>query len=219
MWHEFVCVCAVHGCTRAGILPGCPHLDRRTIRVLNQSLWLKSLTSRQWCLAGNANALPFLQNKSPHVPTPNLEGQETVFVRPLPMDQPGMRDSLNGSLRCANRHITVRSSLFVTVIYRFIYLLLDSQLPSKHDWVLRYVCDYIDSSDLTLPIPTTSLKELLLRCTFNTQLQFNSALYSQIDEVAMGSPLGPLLSDIFVGKLERRQVNGRLGARTSIEGT
>ncbi|GAA49674.1 hypothetical protein CLF_108887, partial [Clonorchis sinensis] len=26
---------------------------------------------------------------------PNLEGQETVFVRPLPMDQPGMRDSVS----------------------------------------------------------------------------------------------------------------------------
>ncbi|KAG5442937.1 hypothetical protein CSKR_104780 [Clonorchis sinensis] len=68
----------------------CPHLDRRTIRVLNQSLWLKSLIARQQCLAGNANALPFLWNKPPHVPTPNLEDQETVFVRPLTIDQPGM---------------------------------------------------------------------------------------------------------------------------------
>ncbi|KER27230.1 hypothetical protein T265_05695 [Opisthorchis viverrini] len=29
-----------------------------------------------------------------HVPTPNLEVQETVFVRPLTIDQPGMRDSI-----------------------------------------------------------------------------------------------------------------------------
>ncbi|KER27071.1 LOW QUALITY PROTEIN: hypothetical protein T265_13882 [Opisthorchis viverrini] len=50
------------------------------------------LTARQWCLAGNANALPFLRNKLPHVPTRNMEGQETVFVRPLTIDQPGMRD-------------------------------------------------------------------------------------------------------------------------------
>ncbi|KER24375.1 hypothetical protein T265_07934 [Opisthorchis viverrini] len=97
MWHEFICLCAIHGCTWAGILPGRPHLDRRTIRVLNQSLWLKSLTARQRCLAGNANALPFLWNKSPHVPSPNLEGQETVFVRPLTIDQPGMRDSVSVS--------------------------------------------------------------------------------------------------------------------------
>ncbi|KAG5443756.1 hypothetical protein CSKR_111011 [Clonorchis sinensis] len=45
--------------------------------------------------AGNVNALPFLRNKSPHVPTPNLEDQETVFVRPLAIDQPGMRDSVS----------------------------------------------------------------------------------------------------------------------------
>ncbi|KAG5451311.1 hypothetical protein CSKR_112993 [Clonorchis sinensis] len=82
---------AVHGCTWARILSGRPHLDRRTIRVLNQSLWLKSLTARQRCLAGNANALLFLRNNSPHAPTPNLEDQETVFVRPLAIDQPGMR--------------------------------------------------------------------------------------------------------------------------------
>ncbi|KER21311.1 hypothetical protein T265_15120, partial [Opisthorchis viverrini] len=92
---RFTAVCAIHGCTWAGILPGRPHLDRRTIRVLNQSLWLKSLTARQRCLARNANALPFLRKKLPHVPTPNLEGQVTVFVRPLTIDQPGMTLTLS----------------------------------------------------------------------------------------------------------------------------
>ncbi|KER28788.1 hypothetical protein T265_13518, partial [Opisthorchis viverrini] len=54
-----------------------------------------SLSSRQRCLTGNANTLPFLRIKSPHVPTPNLEGQETVFVRPLTIDQPGVRVSVS----------------------------------------------------------------------------------------------------------------------------
>ncbi|KAG5452994.1 hypothetical protein CSKR_110357, partial [Clonorchis sinensis] len=94
-WHEFICICAIHGCTWAGILSWYPYLDRRTIRVLNQSLWLKSLTARQRCLAGNANALPFLRNRLPYVPTPNLEDQETVFIRPLAIDQPGMKDSVS----------------------------------------------------------------------------------------------------------------------------
>ena len=34
-------------CAWAGMLPGRPNLDRRTIRVLYQSLWLKSLSARQ----------------------------------------------------------------------------------------------------------------------------------------------------------------------------
>ncbi|KAG5446624.1 hypothetical protein CSKR_112416 [Clonorchis sinensis] len=72
-----------------------PQLDRRTIRVLNQGFWLKSLTARQRCLAANANGSPFLRNKSAHVPTPNLEDQEAVFVRPVDIDQPGMRDSVS----------------------------------------------------------------------------------------------------------------------------
>ncbi|KER20378.1 hypothetical protein T265_11053 [Opisthorchis viverrini] len=37
----------------------CPHLDKRTIRVLNPSLWLKSLTVRQQFWTGNASTLPF----------------------------------------------------------------------------------------------------------------------------------------------------------------
>ncbi|KER28898.1 LOW QUALITY PROTEIN: hypothetical protein T265_13493, partial [Opisthorchis viverrini] len=36
--------------------------------------------------------------QSPHVPTPNLEDQETVFVRPLTIDQPGIGDSCRGTL-------------------------------------------------------------------------------------------------------------------------
>ncbi|KAG5447677.1 hypothetical protein CSKR_112133 [Clonorchis sinensis] len=88
MWHEFIVRLRYHGYTLVGILSGRPHLDMRTIRVLNQSLWLKSLTARQRCLARNANALPFLRNKSPHVPTLNLGGQKTI-------DQPGMRDSVS----------------------------------------------------------------------------------------------------------------------------
>ncbi|KAG5444895.1 hypothetical protein CSKR_103592 [Clonorchis sinensis] len=77
-----------------GDQPERPHRDRRTITVLSQSLWLKSLTARQRCLAGNANSFPVLRNKSPHVPTLKLEDQETVFVRLLTGDQPGMRDYL-----------------------------------------------------------------------------------------------------------------------------
>ncbi|KAG5442389.1 hypothetical protein CSKR_103630 [Clonorchis sinensis] len=60
--------------------------SRGTVSICNDTL--KSLTARQQCLVGSANALPFLWNKSPHVPAPNLEGQETVFVRPLTVDHP-----------------------------------------------------------------------------------------------------------------------------------
>ncbi|KAG5446785.1 hypothetical protein CSKR_105544, partial [Clonorchis sinensis] len=46
--------------TWTGILPGYSDIDWRRIRVIDQNFWLKSLTSRERCLAGNVNTRPFL---------------------------------------------------------------------------------------------------------------------------------------------------------------
>lgn len=35
-------------------------------------------------------------------------------------------------------------------------------------------------------------------------IQFNGALYEQIHGVAMGSPLGPLLANVFMSSLEEK---------------
>ena len=41
--------------------------------------------------------------------------------------------------------------------------------------------------------------------------QFNGSLYEQIDGVAMGSPLGPLLANVFMSSIEeKRDVEGKL---------
>uniref|UniRef100_A0A0V0J9V6 Reverse transcriptase (RNA-dependent DNA polymerase) n=1 Tax=Schistocephalus solidus TaxID=70667 RepID=A0A0V0J9V6_SCHSO len=60
-------------------------------------------------------------------------------------------------------------------------------------------------------MPVNALKGLLLRCILNVQLLFESSLYRQLDGVAIGSHLGPILANIFMGKLEalqlRRQIN------------
>ncbi|VDP50727.1 unnamed protein product [Schistosoma margrebowiei] len=53
-----------------------------------------------------------------------------------------------------------------------------------------------------LPLPASEFKKLLLMCTSDVQFQFNNTIYRQIDGVAMGSPLGPILADIFMGYLE-----------------
>ena len=39
--------------------------------------------------------------------------------------------------------------------------------------------------------------------TLNVLFTFNNRLYKRTDGVAMGSPLGPLLADVFVAKLEQ----------------
>ena len=68
--------------------------------------------------------------------------------------------------------------------------------------IVSYLCDYIDYNNLEVGIPTNYLKEILLRCTFNIQFTFDTHIYRQTDDVTMGSPLGPLLADCFMSKLE-----------------
>nr|VZI16343.1 unnamed protein product [Spirometra erinaceieuropaei] len=73
-----------------------------------------------------------------------------------------------------------------------------------------YLCDFLSTSQQEIGIPVNTLKELLLRCTLNVQFLFDNQLYRQVDGVAMGSPLGPLLADVFMGKLEKFQLSEQI---------
>ena len=46
------------------------------------------------------------------------------------------------------------------------------------------------------------MKELLIICTKNIHFTFINETYIQVDGVAMGSPLGPVLANIFMVELE-----------------
>ena len=47
------------------------------------------------------------------------------------------------------------------------------------------------------------MKKLLLICTKEVHFLFNGQTYQQIDGVAMGSPLGPVIANIFMSELEQ----------------
>ena len=72
-----------------------------------------------------------------------------------------------------------------------------------------FLCDYISSSNIFTPIPIEYLKELILLCTENIRFEFEGTSYRQVDGVAMGSPLGPTLADVFLAMIER-QVNDNI---------
>ena len=60
-------------------------------------------------------------------------------------------------------------------------------------------------SDLRHPeMPEFICKEMLHMAVLNVEFSFNNEMYKQIDGVAMGSPLGPILANIFVGYLEHK---------------
>ena len=57
-------------------------------------------------------------------------------------------------------------------------------------------------SDLRHPeIPEFIFKEMPHMAVLNVEFSFDNEMYNQIDGVAMGLPLGPILVNIFVGYL------------------
>ena len=58
-----------------------------------------------------------------------------------------------------------------------------------------------------LNITRKELKKLFLFSTSQTHFIFNSKFYNQIDGVVMGSPLAPVLANIFMGFHESKWLN------------
>ena len=58
-----------------------------------------------------------------------------------------------------------------------------------------------------LNITRKELKKPFLFLTSQTCFIFNSKFYNQIDRVAMGSPLAPVLANIFIGLHESNWLN------------
>ena len=50
------------------------------------------------------------------------------------------------------------------------------------------------------------LKKLLIICTQESHFKFNGKYYDQIDGVSMGSPLGPLMANIFMANFEKENM-------------
>ena len=57
------------------------------------------------------------------------------------------------------------------------------------------------------PFPEEVFIELMETATRSVEFSFNNEMYQQKDGVAMGSPLGPALANIFVGFHEERLFN------------
>ena len=65
----------------------------------------------------------------------------------------------------------------------------------------------VEENPQLCPISPPLLRDLLTLCTTNVQFLFNGIFYRQIDGVAMGSPLGCLFANIFMGFIEERLYN------------
>ena len=77
---------------------------------------------------------------------------------------------------------------------------------------LEYTIDIIikrifEDHEITTIFTKSEMKKLLTLCTKNVHFSFNNEIYIQIDGVAMGSPLGPVIENIFMVELETTLVS------------
>ena len=58
------------------------------------------------------------------------------------------------------------------------------------------------NDEIVYNLTRSQFKKLLNHCVKQNHFAFNDNIYDQIDGVAMGSPLGPILANIFMSHLE-----------------
>ena len=65
---------------------------------------------------------------------------------------------------------------------------------------------YRGDPGITPSIPEETLKRLLQLCVYENTFVFGGNVYQQLDGVAMGSSLGPLLANIYMAHLEEEYI-------------
>nr|CAH8860093.1 unnamed protein product [Trichobilharzia regenti] len=84
---------------------------------------------------------------------------------------------------------------------------------------VNYICDQLIERNIDVGIPSEKVKELLLKCIMNVQFMFNNGFYRQVNGVAMGSPLGPMLAIFSWQSLKMVHSKTRLKGLTIIVDT
>ncbi len=82
-----------------------------------------------------------------------------------------------------------------------------------HD-TINFIREIVSKSEIDLRVPLPELCDLILFCVEHVQFSFNNRLFFQEDGIAMGSPLGPILANIFVGYLEQFRLSDAIKANT-----
>ena len=85
------------------------------------------------------------------------------------------------------------------ISFDVISLFTNVPLDITIDMILKKV---YDEKLINTSIKREDMKSLLLLCTKSVPFTFNDDMYIQIQGVAMGSPLGPLLANVFMSELE-----------------
>ena len=97
----------------------------------------------------------------------------------------------------------VSASDYFMVSYDVCSLFTNMPLNETIDLAVDITFDNNQSMNITKP----QLKKLFVFATSQTHFLFNNEVYLQTDVVAMGSPLGPALANLFMGYHENKWLN------------
>ena len=85
------------------------------------------------------------------------------------------------------------------VSFDVVWLFTNVSLDETIDIIIKRIYD----KEINTDIPKTEMRELLYLYTKNAHFTINNKRYLQVDGVAMGSPPGPVLTNIFMVELEQ----------------
>ena len=122
-----------------------------------------------------------------------------TFFHPLVPNDYSSKDTFSFVSQVKNANL---SRIFL-VSYNVTSLFTNIPLQETIDKAINPILNHNPNLDIT----KKELKRLFLFATSQIHFIFNSKFYNQIDGVAMGSPLAPVLANIFMGFYESKWLN------------
>ena len=121
------------------------------------------------------------------------------LLSPLVPNDYSCKDTFSFVSQVKNTNLSKR----FLVSYDVTSLLTNIPLQETIDIAINLIFNHNPNLNIT----KKELKKLFLFATSQTHFIFNSKFYNQIDGVAMGSPLAPVLANIFMGFYESKWLN------------
>ena len=89
------------------------------------------------------------------------------------------------------------------LIFDVVLLFTNVPIDATIDIIIRRIYEF---KEIDTRITKNGMRELILLCTKNVHFTFNDETFTLVDSIAIGSPLTPILANLFIAELERNLI-------------